>query len=89
MRSEAKILVDIANATRLILEFTQGLTFEQFKQDIKTQSATLHQMIVLGEATKQLSDGWRDRHPAIRWTEIARMRDHLVHRYFNINLKII
>lgn len=89
MRRDEKILFDIADAARLVMEFTQGLDYEQFKQDIKTQSATLHQLMIVGEAAKQISEGWRNQHPEIPWTEIGRMRDHLIHRYFNVKLTIV
>jgi uncharacterized protein with HEPN domain len=36
-----------------------------FLNDLKTQSAILHQLLVLGEAVKRLSEGFRTSHPAI------------------------
>jgi uncharacterized protein with HEPN domain len=82
-------LADIVNSARLITEFTVGLTYEEFKQDIKTQSATLHQFMILGEAVKQLSHSWKSQHPNIPWNEIGRMHDHLIHRYFEVKLPLI
>jgi uncharacterized protein with HEPN domain len=44
---------------------------------------------IVGEAAKQVSDETRSRYPAVAWSEASRMRDRLVHRYFDINLDII
>lgn len=65
------ILIDIANAAQHILEFQIGFTRDTFLQDLRTQSAILHQLIIIGEATKRLSDEFRALHPELPWTKIA------------------
>jgi uncharacterized protein with HEPN domain len=84
-RDEATLL-DVARAARLILEFKQGMDRETFLQDIKTQSAILHQLMVIGEAVKRLSQDFRNRHPEIPWVLIAGMRDKLIHGYDIVDL---
>ena len=79
-RNDATLL-DIVNAARLIQSFIQGLTKEAFLNDLKTQSAVLHQVTVIGEAAKRLSQSFRDRHPILPWSLMAGMRDHLIHGY--------
>jgi uncharacterized protein with HEPN domain len=53
-RDEATLL-DLERAARLIIEFTRGMDGEVFLDDVKTQSAVMHQLLVLGEAVKRLS----------------------------------
>jgi len=48
---------------------------------LKTQSAVLYQLIVIGEAAKRLSFELRGQHPEIPWVEKAGVRDHLIHGY--------
>jgi uncharacterized protein with HEPN domain len=55
--------------------------------DTKSQAAGLHELLLIGEATKRLSDGFRDDHPSIPWTEMAGMRDRLIHDYRNVGLQ--
>ena len=50
-----------------------------FEADLKTQSAVLHQLMVMGEAVKRLSQPFRERHAEIPWASIAGMRDCLIH----------
>jgi uncharacterized protein with HEPN domain len=40
-------------------------------------------LLEIGEAVKALPDDLLDTQPGIPWSQIARMRDHLAHRYFD------
>jgi uncharacterized protein with HEPN domain len=44
---------------------------------------------IVGEAAKQISDRTRDAYPDVPWSAAARMRDRLVHHYFDINLDVL
>lgn len=44
---------------------------------------------IVGEAAKQVGDETRRRYPVVAGAEAARMRDRLVHHYFDINLDIL
>lgn len=81
MNRDKGSLLDIVRAAEAVLLFISGLRREQFFEDIKTQSAVLYQLIVIGEAVKRLSMEFRRQHPEIPWGLIAGMRDHLVHGY--------
>jgi uncharacterized protein with HEPN domain len=79
-------LLDLSRAGQLAREFVAGMDKHAFLQDVKTQSAVVHQILVLGEAAKRLSAGFRDQHPEIPWTLIAGMRDRLIHHYDSVDL---
>jgi uncharacterized protein with HEPN domain len=79
-------LLDILRAARLTVVFKGNLDKSAFLNDLKTQSAILHQLLVLGEAVKRLSEGFRTSHPAIPWRMIAGMRDQLIHAYDVVDL---
>ena len=87
MRRDAVTLADIALACRAILEFIQGMNRDTFLQDLKTQSATLHQLLIVGEAVKRLSQELRAGNPKIPWSEMAGMRDVLIHGYDQVDLE--
>jgi len=84
-RDEASLL-DIARAAGLILAFKGELDEAAFHNDLKTQSAILHQLLVLGESVKRLSDAFRAEHPEIPWRLMAGMRDKLIHGYDAVDL---
>jgi uncharacterized protein with HEPN domain len=85
LRDDA-VLLDIVKAARLAQAFTQGFDKPAFLGDLKTQSAVLHQLLVVGEAVKRLSQQFRDQYPAIPWKAIAGMRNILIHHYDTVDL---
>lgn len=44
---------------------------------------------IVGEAAKQVTPETRERHPDVPWSAAARMRDRLVHHYFDIDLDVL
>jgi len=87
MERDEATLLDIARAARFVLEFKAGMDKAAFFEDFKTQSAVLHQLMVVGEAVKRLSDEFRSRHPQVPWALIAGMRDQLIHGYDIVDLE--
>jgi uncharacterized protein with HEPN domain len=49
MRRDLTVLLDIVQAAHLILAFKEGMNQVAFDSDLKTQSAILHQLMVIGE----------------------------------------
>ena len=86
MQRDIALLLDMAQAGRQIVQFTQGMNFEQFRADAKTQSAIIHQFLIIGEVAKLLSDDFKNANPAMAWSPMARMRDKLIHRYRGVDL---
>ena len=89
MSRDDAVLLDMINAAQRIVDFMHGMDRQGFLQDAKTQSAVLHQLMVLGEACKRLSIETRDRAPQIPWRLIAGMRDNLIHEYDDVDLEEI
>lgn len=79
-------LLDIDRAAFLVEEFTRGIGKSAFESDLKTQSAVLHQLTIIGEAVKRLSAEYRALHPEVPWRGIAGMRDFLIHAYHAVDL---
>ena len=46
-------------------------------------------LIEIGEAVKAVDSGLLDSAPDVPWKEIARMRDHLAHRYLDTDHAIV
>jgi uncharacterized protein with HEPN domain len=86
MSPDEVVVLDIIRAAHLAIDFKQGLDKAEFLEDIKTQSAVLHQLMVMGEAVKRLSMAYRNEHPHIPWPVMAGMRDVLIHGYDIVEL---
>jgi len=85
-------LIGIMSITHIIQagEWVQTFVLEfdraDFKKDVKTHSAVIRQIEVMGEATKRISDSFKANHPEIAWRKVAGMRDILIHGYDRVNL---
>lgn len=60
-----------------------------FFADDMAQDAVVRNLEIIGEATKQLSEGTRTAHPDVPWRAIARMRDRLIHAYFGVDWNLV
>ncbi len=87
MSRDPATLLDIHEAARLAVQFNAGMDKEAFLGDRKTQAAVLHQLLILGEAAKRLSEAFRSQHPSVPWKSIAGMRDKLIHEYNNVDIE--
>lgn len=82
---DAQRLTDIVAAIDAIRSHTErgdlsdGLVFD----------AVRIRLVEIGEAVKALPDDLRASEPSIPWSQIARMRDHLAHRYFDTTHAIV
>jgi uncharacterized protein with HEPN domain len=82
-------LADIYIALVRIQEFIAGMSKDEFLGDSKTQSAVLHRLLVIGEATKRLSSDFREANSGVNWKEYAGFRDVLIHQYDDVNLETV
>ncbi len=89
MNRDDASLLDIHKAAKKVLDFSKNLTKEQLDNNEEKKAAILYEMIVIGEATKRLSEGFRLRHSEIPWKDIAGMRDILAHQYDRVNLETL
>jgi uncharacterized protein with HEPN domain len=60
-----------------------------FMTDLKTQSAVVRQIEIIGEAVKNLSTELVAAENAVPWRLIAGTRDRLIHGYFKVDLDAV
>ncbi len=89
MQRDEGLLQDMLRAAEQIGQFRGRMDFEQFRADAKTQSAIIHQFLLIGEIAKLLSDDFKKARTSMPWSAMARMRDKLIHRYRGVDLREI
>ena len=89
MPRDLESLIDIEAAAQAILRFSQGIEFSDLIDNEEKTSAILHQLTIIGEATKRLSMPFRQTYPEVPWRDLAGMRDIIVHQYDQIDFEVI
>jgi uncharacterized protein with HEPN domain len=80
---------DILAAIAEIRQFTDGLTYDEFAQDRRSQRAVEFNFAVIGEASGRIPEDVRARFPGVPWQKMRAMRNVVVHEYFGISNRIV
>ncbi|REL37991.1 DUF86 domain-containing protein [Rhodohalobacter sp. SW132] len=82
-------LQDIVQSIEHIQRFLDGVSEDEFYENVEKQDAVLRRLEIIGEAVKHLPEEIRETHPDIPWRQIAGMRDVIIHEYFGITLEMV
>ena len=86
MSKDLLYLTSIAEALERITLYTmEGRS--AFLASTLVQDGVIRNLIVVGEAVKNLSVDLRESEPSTPWKSIAGMRDVLIHDYLRVNLE--
>jgi uncharacterized protein with HEPN domain len=85
-RDDTIYLQHVLDAIAKIEEYLAGYDEDDFQKTSLVQDGVIRQLMIIGEAIKQLSDNFRQQHPQVPWKDIAGMRDKLVHDYLGVDL---
>lgn len=88
-RNYILFLEDISNRIEKINKYIGTMTYQDFKEDDKTVSACIREIEVIGEATKQIPKEITDKFNNLPWSLMAKMRDKLIHWYFEVDEEIV
>lgn len=88
-RSTREYLQHIRDETSFLRETVRDMDIDAFRTDPIVSRACIRSLEIIGEAVKQIPDEIRVQAPQIEWRLIARMRDHLIHRYFGVDYEIV
>ena len=87
MKKNNNIYIEhIISCAEKILSYTENMTEQQFLENDLVQDAVIRNFEIIGEATKQLSNEFRNNYNNIPWKDIAGMRDILIHDYMGVDL---
>lgn len=66
---------------KAIIQYTNGLSFEEFMGDVKTIDATMFRLQQMIEHIKEISTNFKEKHSEIPWVDIVGFRNRIVHEY--------
>ena len=82
-------IADIVEAIDNVLDYTKGMSYDQFVQDRKTIDAVIKNFITIGEAASHLPNDFIEKHPNVPWRDMRDMRNILVHEYFGVDNQVV
>ena len=74
-------LWDMVQAIKLIQEFVEPLSFEDYLDSRRDQMAVERGLEILGEAARRISQEFQQAYPEIDWRNTIGLRNVIVHRY--------
>ena len=72
-----------------LLSAYAATTREAFLADETLKRAFVRSLEIIGEAVKQVDDGFRTRHPQVEWRKMAGTRDKLIHDYLGVDYELV
>lgn len=81
---DAALIWDILNACYEVREFVKNCTYHEFENNKILRYAVERQIIVIGEASRKLSENFKAAHTDIPWPLIIAQRNIIAHEYGEI-----
>ena len=82
-------LLHILEAIDNLIEFTDGISFEEYQGSKILRFAVIKNLEIIGEAAYLLTEKFKSEHPETEWESITYMRHVLVHGYYQIKDEIV
>ena len=82
-------LEDMQLAMSRIAEYVEGYDFKRFRKDYKTVDAVIRNFEIIGEASRTLDEGIKNKYPEVPWQEMYYLRNRVSHEYFGVDYEII
>lgn len=86
--TDATRLSDILRSVERLEEVLQQ-GYDAFAVSWLSQSATIRELEIIGEAAGHVSSHLRGKHPEIRWAEMRGFSSFAKHEYWRINPKLV
>lgn len=80
---------DIVEAINKIERYIKGLNYESFVKNEMVIDAVLRNLEIIGEASNNIPEVFRQKHPHIPWKRMIGLRNIAIHEYFGVDLTII
>ncbi|MFA6602923.1 MAG: HepT-like ribonuclease domain-containing protein [Candidatus Shapirobacteria bacterium] len=88
-KSDQLFLEDIIEEVNFLLDQTAIVSEPDFSKNPVLQRAFCRSFEVIGEAVKQLSADFTNKHHQVEWSLMAKTRDKIIHHYSDIDYSLL
>jgi uncharacterized protein with HEPN domain len=89
IKSDQVYIEHILEAIGKIENFTHSISRFDFDSNVMIQDAVIRNFEIIGEAAKKISKPFIHSHQEIPWSEMAGMRDKLIHDYLDVDIDVV
>ncbi len=89
MERDLQSLLDMLQSAQIVMDYIAGRSRDELATDLQFQDAMIHRLLIIGEASKRVSEPTRKTLTTIPWSAISGMRNRLVHEYDEVDLDVI
>ena len=72
-----------------IESFSKNISKSDLSKNKEKLNAIVRSIEIIGEAAKNISDSFKEKHMQIPWKAIIGTRDKMIHHYFGIDLDMV
>jgi len=89
MERDLQSLLDMLQSAQIVMSYINGRSRDELRIDLQLQDAMIRRLLIIGEASKRVSEATRQTLTTIPWVAINGMRNRLVHEYDEIDLDVV
>jgi uncharacterized protein with HEPN domain len=89
MDRDLQSLLDMLQSAQIVMGYVVGRSRDALATDLQFQDALIHRLLIIGEASKRVSETTRQALTTIPWAAMSGMRNRLIHEYDEIDLDIV
>ncbi|MEK7376655.1 MAG: DUF86 domain-containing protein [Candidatus Margulisiibacteriota bacterium] len=89
LRDDSAYINHILDAITKIESYLSGISYDAFIATTLIQDGIIRQIKIIGEASGNISDKFKESNPDIPWADIVGMRNKLIHQYFGVDIDAV
>ena len=79
----------IRDSISKILKYVDGISQDEFNQNSMIHDAVIRQIEIIGEASKNVPESFKNSYQTVPWKQMISMRNKVIHEYFGVRLNIV